>query len=79
MKTTAIEVDPIAVAAPIAKSRLRVKLAAYVELTKPRITSLIMLTAAAGFALGSQGRTNYLVADARDDRDRLAGIRDSAL
>ena len=61
MKTTAIEVHPVSPAAPIAKSRLRAKLSAYVELTKPRITSLIMLTAAAGFALGSQGNTNYLL------------------
>ena len=61
MKTTAIEVHPISPVAPIAKSRLRAKLSAYVELTKPRITSLIMLTAAAGFALGSQGSTNYLL------------------
>jgi len=61
MKTTAIEVHPASPAAPIAKSRLRAKLSAYVELTKPRITSLIMLTAAAGFALGSQGTTNYLL------------------
>src|SRR5688500_4716634 len=61
MKTTAIEVHPVSPAAPITKSGLRAKLSAYVELTKPRITSLIMLTAAAGFALGSQGSTNYLL------------------
>jgi heme o synthase len=61
MKTTVIEVAPVAVATPIAKPRRRGKLAAYVELTKPRITSLIMLTAAAGFGLGSQAKTNYLV------------------
>jgi len=39
---------------------LRERVAAFAELTKPRITFLIVLTAAAGFALGSKGRTNYL-------------------
>ena len=39
---------------------LRERLAAYVELTKPRITLLIVLTAAAGFALASVGSINYL-------------------
>jgi protoheme IX farnesyltransferase len=33
--------------------------AAYLELTKPRITFLIVLTAAAGFALASSGRVDY--------------------
>ena len=37
---------------------LREKLAAFVELTKPRITVLVMLTAAAGYFLGA-GRTLY--------------------
>jgi protoheme IX farnesyltransferase len=39
---------------------LRERLAAYVELTKPRITSLIVLTSAAGFVLASPGRVDYL-------------------
>ncbi len=38
--------------APLA---LRERLGAYAELTKPRITFLIVLTAAAGFCLGSRG------------------------
>lgn len=38
----------------------RERLAAYVELTKPRITFLIVLTSAAGFALASPGRVDYL-------------------
>jgi protoheme IX farnesyltransferase len=61
MKSSAIEVH--STAAPNAKLGLSVgaRTAAYIELTKPRITSLIMLTAAAGFALGSQGATNYLL------------------
>ena len=37
----------------------RERVAAYVELTKPRITFLIVLTAAAGFALASTGRIDY--------------------
>lgn len=36
------------------------KLAAYVELTKPRITSLVVLTAAAGFCMGSSAGVNYV-------------------
>jgi protoheme IX farnesyltransferase len=37
----------------------REKLSAFVELTKPRITFLIVLTAAAGFFLGSEGSLDY--------------------
>ncbi len=37
----------------------RDRVAAYLELTKPRITFLIVLTAAAGFALASPGRVDY--------------------
>ena len=40
---------------------LREKFAAYVELTKPRITFLIALTSAAGFCLGSKGQVDYVV------------------
>lgn len=39
---------------------LRERLAAYAELTKPRITFLIVLTSAAGFALATKGRIDYL-------------------
>ncbi|MEP6742083.1 MAG: heme o synthase [bacterium] len=38
---------------------VRERMAAYLELTKPRITFLIVLTAAAGFALASPGRVDY--------------------
>ena len=38
----------------------RERVAAYAELTKPRITFLIVLTSAAGFALGSPGPVNYV-------------------
>ncbi len=37
----------------------REKFSAYMELTKPRITFLIVLTAAAGFRLGSKGALDY--------------------
>jgi protoheme IX farnesyltransferase len=47
---------PVAGAPPAARE----KLAAYVELTKPRITFLIVLTSAAGFSLGSKGALDYL-------------------
>ena len=39
---------------------LRERMAAYVELTKPRITFLIVLTSAAGFALASIGHIDYV-------------------
>ena len=59
IKTTAIEVNsPAEALMPLgAKARL----SAYVELTKPRITFLIVLTSAAGFCLGSRGAVNYLL------------------
>ena len=46
-------------AAQLERISARERVAAYVELTKPRITFLIVLTAAAGFALASTGRVNY--------------------
>ena len=39
---------------------LRERVAAYAELTKPRITLLIVLTSAAGFALASPGAVDYV-------------------
>jgi protoheme IX farnesyltransferase len=39
---------------------VRERVAAYAELTKPRITFLIVLTSAAGFALASPGSIDYL-------------------
>lgn len=36
------------------------KAAAYLELTKPRITLMVVLTALAGFCLGSKGSINFL-------------------
>ena len=46
----------------IARSRLsfRERAGAYAELTKPRITVLIVLTSAAGFVLGSRGPVDYV-------------------
>src|SRR5215204_1573592 len=45
-----------------ARTRLpvRERVAAYAELTKPRITFLIVLTSAAGFALASRGALDYV-------------------
>ena len=42
-----------------ARLSVRERLSAYLELTKPRITFLIVLTAAAGFGLAAPGRVNY--------------------
>src|SRR5436305_7680753 len=50
------EVPVVAECAPPA---LREKVAAFVELTKPRITFLIVLTSAAGFCLGSKAQVDY--------------------
>ncbi|HEY6230432.1 MAG TPA: heme o synthase [Pyrinomonadaceae bacterium] len=58
MEEFAINLNPAAVALERLTTRERV--AAYVELTKPRITFLIVLTAAAGFALASTARIDYL-------------------
>lgn len=60
MKTVAIELHPNAAAEAVAPARVKARAAAYVELTKPRITFLIVLTSAAGFCLGSRGAVNYL-------------------
>jgi len=61
MKELVLETNselPVAVEeSPLA---LREKLAAFVELTKPRITFLIVLTSAAGFCLGSKSQVDYL-------------------
>lgn len=48
------------VAAQLPSISMREVISAYVELTKPRITSLIVLTAAAGFGVGSRGSADYL-------------------
>jgi protoheme IX farnesyltransferase len=62
MKVMAAELAPNAVTVEdVAPLSLRERTAAYVELTKPRITFLIVLTAAAGFFLGSTGALNYSV------------------
>ena len=62
MKSVAIELSQSGVDERRDESlSLREKLSAYVELTKPRITFLIVLTSAAGFYLGARGNLNYLV------------------
>lgn len=60
MKTAAIELNSpnVTEVAPITG---KARVGAYLELTKPRITVLIMLTSAAGFALGSRGAVNYVL------------------
>lgn len=61
MKTAAIELHPDGTTDVIAPLGAKARVAAYVELTKPRITFLIVLTAAAGFCLGSRGAVNYVL------------------
>src|SRR5687767_7509258 len=58
MEEFALELDGSA-AVRLQRLSLRERLAAYAELTKPRITFLIVLTSAAGFALASPGQINY--------------------
>src|SRR6266851_6923852 len=57
MEEFAIELN--AGVAQLERLSVRDRVAAYLELTKPRITFLIVLTAAAGFALASPGRVDY--------------------
>jgi protoheme IX farnesyltransferase len=58
MEEFAIDLNRTAVA-PLPRLSVRERATAYVELTKPRITFLIVLTSAAGFALASPGAVNY--------------------
>ena len=58
MEEFAIDFNPSAVV-QLERLSARERFAAYMELTKPRITFLIVLTSAAGFALASQGRVDY--------------------
>src|SRR5206468_2272223 len=54
--------DPAAVGGdPRARGHHGEALVAFLELTKPRITQLVVLTAAAGFYLGAQGRVDVRV------------------
>ncbi len=60
METETIELhSPLAREAALPSSIVREKVSAYLELTKPRITFLIVLTSAAGFCLGSRGAVDY--------------------
>jgi protoheme IX farnesyltransferase len=53
-------VPPASVAGLTSDEGLRAKLSAYLELTKPRITTLVLLTTAAGFFLGTPGAFNFV-------------------
>ncbi|MBA3356959.1 MAG: protoheme IX farnesyltransferase [Pyrinomonadaceae bacterium] len=60
MEEIVVELHPGIAASVGHRLTLRERAAAYAELTKPRITFLIVLTAAAGFALATRGRIDYL-------------------
>jgi len=60
MKTAAIELHSGTAAEAVVPTSAKARVAAYLELTKPRITSLIVLTSAAGFVVGSIGSINYV-------------------
>ena len=51
--------DDVLIAEPSQRQTRAGKLAAYVDLTKPRITMLVTATAAAGYCLGSTGGIDY--------------------
>jgi protoheme IX farnesyltransferase len=62
MKTAVIELSQAGVSESGGEElTVRERLLAYLELTKPRITFLIVLTAAAGFCLGAQSGVDYRV------------------
>lgn len=63
MKSIAVELSQGGMSAELESARtgLRAQVSAYLELTKPRITFLIVLTAAAGFCLGTRGPIDYLL------------------
>ena len=60
-KTAALPIHSSTATRAIASSTAKARVAAYLELTKPRITFLIVLTSAAGFVLGSAGAVNYVI------------------
>src|SRR6185436_9761785 len=60
-KTAALPIHSSTAGEAVAPSSAKARVGAYLELTKPRITFLIVLTSAAGFALGSRGPVNYLL------------------
>src|SRR5437762_6594239 len=60
MKSAAIDLHSGTATEGFVLLSAKARAGAYVELTKPRITSLIVLTSAAGFAMGSVGGVNYV-------------------
>src|SRR4026208_2040972 len=58
LRTPSVEVIDEVIDRP--RLSVRERAAAYAELTKPRITFLIVLTSAAGFVLGSRGPVDYV-------------------
>jgi protoheme IX farnesyltransferase len=60
MEEIAVELHPGIATTASDRLTLRERVAAYSELTKPRITFLIVLTSAAGFALATKGSIDYL-------------------
>ena len=61
IKSVAIELNPGGMAEARARElSWRERAVAYVDLTKPRITFLIVLTAAAGFCLGARAGVDYV-------------------
>jgi heme o synthase len=60
MKSVAIDLDSNQPELSVKAQSLREKITAYYELIKPRVSFLIVIIAAIGFCLGSQGNIKYL-------------------
>ena len=61
MEIVTAEIQKVAESQEVRAIGLSEKLAAYIELTKPRIAFLLLLTSAAGFYLGSDNGFNFTV------------------
>ena len=63
MKSVTVEEFDAELARGVAAARAsgRARWSAYLELTKPRITTFVLLTTAAGFFLGTKGRFDFLL------------------
>lgn len=60
MEELAVKINTVTLPAlESGSATLRERVAAFIELTKPRITFLIVLTSAAGFCMASRGSVNY--------------------
>ncbi|MDT7602123.1 MAG: heme o synthase [Acidobacteriota bacterium] len=60
LQEVGVQTSAAPIPARVSDEGSRARLSAYVELTKPRITTLVLFTTAAGFFLGTAGAFNFL-------------------